>query len=42
VIPRFPGEAPRDHSKPLEQVRLLADDRHDGQRLDQVLCAFLT
>lgn len=42
MIPRFPGEAPRDHSKPLEQIRLLADDRHDGQRLDQVLCAFLT
>jgi 23S rRNA pseudouridine1911/1915/1917 synthase len=34
VIPRFPGEAPRDHSKPLEQIRLLADDRHDGQRLE--------
>lgn len=41
MIPRFPGEVPRDLSKPLEQIKLLADDRHDGQRLDQALCRFL-
>lgn len=41
MIPRVPGEPPRDLSQPLEQVKLLADERHDGRRLDHVLCAFL-
>ncbi len=41
MIPHFPGEAPRDLSKPLEQLRLLADEKHDSLRLDQALCAFL-
>ena len=40
-VPRFPGEGPRDLSRPLEEIRLLADDRHHGKRLDQVLCLFL-
>lgn len=41
AIPRSPGDGPRDLSRPLEQLRLLADDRHAGLRLDQVLCLFL-
>lgn len=41
MIPRLPGEAARDLSKPLEELRLLADDRHDGLRLDVALCVFL-
>ncbi|MBI5850363.1 MAG: RluA family pseudouridine synthase [Planctomycetes bacterium] len=42
MIPRAPGDGPRDLSRPLEHLRLLADDRHAGKRLDQVLCLFLS
>jgi 23S rRNA pseudouridine1911/1915/1917 synthase len=42
VIPRFPGEPPRDLSKPLEHVKLLVREEHDGLRLDQAIKAFLT
>lgn len=41
MIPRAPGDGPRDLSRPLEHLSLLADDRHAGKRLDQVLCLFL-
>lgn len=41
MLPRLPGEGPRDLTRPLEQLRLRADDRHDGLRLDQALCLFL-
>lgn len=42
MIPRFPGEGPRDLSKPLEQVKLLAGAEHGGERIDVVLKSFLT
>ena len=42
MIPRVPGEAPRDLSKPLEHVKLLIREEHDGLRLDQAIKAFLT
>ncbi|MFK7739690.1 MAG: RluA family pseudouridine synthase [Planctomycetota bacterium] len=41
-LPRYPGEGPRDLSKPLEQVRVLIDARTAGQRLDLALTAILT
>ncbi len=41
-LPRYPGEGPRDLSKPLEQVRVLIDARTAGQRLDLALAAVLT
>ena len=41
-LPRYPGEGPRDLSKPLEQVRVLVDARTAGQRLDLALAAVLT
>ena len=41
-LPRYPGEAPRDLSKPLEQVRVLVDARTAGQRLDLALASVLT
>ena len=28
MIPRAPGDGPRDLSRPLEHLSLLADDRH--------------
>ena len=42
ALPRYPGEGPRDLSKPLEQVRVLIDARTAGQRLDLALAAILT
>lgn len=42
MIPRIPGQTPRDLSKPIEQIRMLADDRHDNLRLDRALCLFLS
>ena len=42
ALPKYPGEGPRDLSKPLEQVRLLVDARTAGQRLDLALSAILT
>lgn len=41
MIPRFPGEAPRDLSRPLEEIKLLIDADRGGQRLDVVLTSFL-
>jgi len=41
-LPRYPGEGPRDLSKPLERVRVLVDARTAGQRLDLALAAVLT
>jgi 23S rRNA pseudouridine1911/1915/1917 synthase len=42
VLPKFPGEGPRDLSKPLEQVKILVDGALDGQRLDVALATVLT
>lgn len=37
MLPRIPGDPPKDLSKPLTQVRILIDDPVDGKRLDQAL-----
>ena len=42
MLPRYPGEGPRDLSKPLDQVRILVDARVAGQRLDVALATLLT
>ena len=42
MIPRIRGEAPRDLSKPLEEVRVQIDAPLDGERLDVALTHFLT
>ncbi len=42
MLPKFPGEPPRDLSRPLEQIRFLVDARYDGARLDVALAAVLT
>ena len=42
ALPKYPGEGPRDLSRPLEQVRVLVDARTDGQRLDLALASVLT
>lgn len=42
ALPQYPGEGPRDLSKPLEMVRVLIDARTAGQRLDLALAAILT
>ena len=42
MIPRFPGDPPRDFSKPLEEVKVLIDGECVGERLDQALLHFLT
>lgn len=41
MLPKYPGEVPRDLSKPLEQVKILVDARLDGQRIDLALAAML-
>jgi 23S rRNA pseudouridine1911/1915/1917 synthase len=41
VIPRFPGSGPRDLSRPLEKLEILARSEHDGMRLDMVLASLL-
>lgn len=41
-IPRMRGEAPRDLSKPLEEVRVQVDATQDGMRLDVALTHFLS
>jgi len=41
VIPRIPGETPRDLSRPLEAIALQVDADRDGQRLDVVLASYL-
>src|SRR5689334_174975 len=42
MLPKYPGEGPRDLGKPLESVKILVDARLDGQRLDLALAAVLT
>jgi len=42
MLPKFPGDAPRDLSRPLEQVKVLIDSRLDGLRLDVALTTVLT
>jgi 23S rRNA pseudouridine1911/1915/1917 synthase len=42
MIPRVPGEPPRDLSRPLEEMRILVDARQDGDRLDLTLASRLT
>lgn len=42
MIPRFPGDPPRDLSKPLEEVRILIEGDLAGERLDRALLHFLT
>jgi len=42
ALPRYPGEGPRDLSRPLERIRILVDARTAGQRLDLALAAVLT
>ncbi len=42
MLPKFPGDAPRDFSKPIESVKLLVDAGLDGQRLDVALATVLT
>ncbi|MGE3175360.1 MAG: RluA family pseudouridine synthase [Planctomycetota bacterium] len=41
MLPKLPGQPPRDLSRPLEQLRFLVDARFDGQRLDVVLATVL-
>lgn len=41
MLPKYPGDAPRDLSKPLEQLRVLVDSALDGQRLDLALAQVL-
>jgi 23S rRNA pseudouridine1911/1915/1917 synthase len=42
MLPKYPGEAPRDLSRPLERLKILADSRMQGQRIDLALTAVLT
>jgi 23S rRNA pseudouridine1911/1915/1917 synthase len=42
MLPRFPGDGPRDLSRPLESIRILVDNRLAGQRLDVALATVLT
>jgi 23S rRNA pseudouridine1911/1915/1917 synthase len=42
MIPKYPGDGPRDLSKPLEELKILVDARLDGQRLDLALASVLT
>jgi 23S rRNA pseudouridine1911/1915/1917 synthase len=42
MLPKFPGDAPRDLSKPVESVKVHIDARLAGQRLDLALAAVLT
>jgi 23S rRNA pseudouridine1911/1915/1917 synthase len=40
-IPRFPGDPPKDLSKPLTEIRMKVDARQEGWRLDRALCEWL-
>jgi len=42
MLPKFPGDAPRDLSRPLQSLKLLVDRRLAGQRLDTALATMLT
>jgi 23S rRNA pseudouridine1911/1915/1917 synthase len=41
VLPRFPGQPPKDLSRPLQRVEIKIDSRQAGCRLDVALRAFL-
>jgi 23S rRNA pseudouridine1911/1915/1917 synthase len=41
MIPRIPGEKPRDLSRPLEEVRVRVEPMHAGKRLDVLLAEVL-
>lgn len=41
MLPKYPGAPPRDLSKPLEELKILVDQKLDGQRLDLALAAVL-
>ena len=41
MLPKFPGEPPRDLSRPLERIKVRIDARLDGQRLDVALATVL-
>jgi 23S rRNA pseudouridine1911/1915/1917 synthase len=41
MLPRYPGAPPRDLSRPLEELRVLVDQKLAGQRLDVVLATVL-
>ena len=42
MLPKYPGEGPRDLSKQREQLKVLVDAKLDGQRIDLALTAVLT
>ena len=42
MLPKYPGQGPRDLSKQLDRLRILVDARLAGQRLDLALAAVLT
>lgn len=42
MLPRFPGDPPRDLSRPLEVLKILVEARHDGERVDRALADILT
>lgn len=42
MLPKYPGDAPRDLSRPLEELKILVDARLEGQRLDLALTTVLT
>ena len=41
MLPKFPGDPPRDLSRPLERIKVRIDARLDGQRLDVALATVL-
>jgi 23S rRNA pseudouridine1911/1915/1917 synthase len=41
MLPKYPGDGPRDLSKPLERLKILVDARLHGQRLDLALTVVL-
>jgi 23S rRNA pseudouridine1911/1915/1917 synthase len=41
LIPRYPGQPPKDFSRPIETLDLRVDMRQAGMRLDRALCSFL-
>lgn len=42
MLPKYPGDGPRDLSKPLERLKVLVDAKLDGHRLDLALTTVLT
>jgi 23S rRNA pseudouridine1911/1915/1917 synthase len=41
MLPKYPGEPPRDLSRPREHIKVLVDQHLDGQRLDVALATLL-